>query len=172
MLKSCAEISVRIQRWKRTAVELCSQIPGHSFLLKLRHGPAKRNCCKHQQKGSLTNWTSVTHFVGFGTASGDKSTRVRSRLRQRGAILPAVWEVVWCSLAFLFLPTATAAASGTSGRRARARWHHSGQQSGHSYPAFWEWGGDGEGSNFARWMLKLCCATLLQSQGLMPKLLN
>lgn len=152
MLKSCAEISVRIQRWKRTAVELCSQIPGHSFLLKLRHGPAKRNCWKHQQKGSLTNWTSVTHFVGFGTASGDKSTRVRSRLRQRGAILPAVWEVAWCSLAFLFLPTATATASGTSGRRARVRWHRSSQQSGHSYPAFWEWGGDGEGNNFARWM--------------------
>lgn len=35
----------------------------------------------------------------------------------------------------------------------RAQWHRSGQQSELSYPVFWEWGRDGEGKNFARWML-------------------
>lgn len=29
-----------------TAAELCLQVPGYRFLLKLRHGLAKHNCCK------------------------------------------------------------------------------------------------------------------------------
>lgn len=46
ILKSNAEISLRIQRWARSTAELCSQIPGYSFLPKLRHGPATCNFCK------------------------------------------------------------------------------------------------------------------------------
>lgn len=162
ILITCIEIFVRIERQGRITAELCSQIPGYRFLLKLRHEPAQHNCCRHlpdqQHKVSVINQTSITHFLGFKTASCDKWTRVRSRLRQW--IMCAVWQVT----GFL-IPTATVTISGTSGRKVHAWWHRCRQHSEHSYLVFWEWGREREENNFARWIWTYAVPPCFRARG-------